>query len=390
MQSGYNWELLLEIAHKIRNRKQTIAEQAYYDQWYEHFEDSLLELPEGYAANPLVIRDRMHQKLKARIVAKEHKNIRRLPLWIKLTAAAALFVILCGTLLYLNRPTAPHTEIPQIAASSVPPGTNRATLTLANGKTISLDQIKAGTIAAQAGTEVRKDEHGRITYEPGINSEQVEIAFNTISVPKGGQYQVKLADGTNVWLNAASTLKYPTSFADQKERTVELTGEGYFEVAKDKAHPFIVKTRQQEVTVLGTHFNINSYTDEANVITTLEEGRVKVTSGGNALTIAPGQRTVLSSAGNMQLQPADLESALAWKNGKIYFKNADIRSIMRQVSRWYNVDVVFEGKFPGKLYNGGIYRNSNLAAVLEILEESNIHFKLSEPAKGKKILTVRP
>ncbi|MCX2429898.1 FecR family protein [Pedobacter sp. GR22-10] len=387
MEAGYNRELLLEIAHKIKNGKQTIAEQAYYDLWYESYEDSLLELPKGYAANPIAIRDRMHENIKSKISQKT--IVRRFPVWIKITSAAAALILLIGLLLYINLKSTPATSTPTITASSILPGSNKATLTLADGRVISLDQLAPGLIATENGLQITKDKEGRIAYDIATTSKPAVLSYNSIAVPQGGTYQVSLQDGSRVWLNAGSSLKYPATFAGLTERKVDLSGEGYFEVAKDKAHPFIVKTRQQEVTVLGTHFNINAYPDELRVVTTLEEGRVKVSSGGSYLTINPGERTVLASEGNMEVQQADLESALAWKNGKIYFKDADIRSILRQVARWYDIDVAYEGKIPTKLYTGGVYRNSNLSTILEILQENNIHFAISEPIKGKKLLTVR-
>ncbi|MGQ7855784.1 FecR family protein [Pedobacter sp. WC2501] len=387
MEAGYNRELLLEIANKIKNGKQTIAEQAYYDMWYESYEDSLLELPKGYAANPIAIRDRMHGNIKSKI--SQETIVRRFPVWIKITSAAAALILVVGLLLYINRKITPAKSTPTITASSILPGSNKATLTLADGRVISLDQLAPGIIATENGLQITKDREGRIAYNIAITSKSAALAFNSIVVPKGGTYQVSLQDGSRVWLNAGSSLKYPASFAGQTERKVELTGEGYFEVAKDKVHPFIVKTWGQEVTVLGTHFNINAYPDELNVVTTPEEGRVKVSSGGTDLTINPGERTVLVSEGDMEVQQADLESALAWKNGKIYFKDADIRSILRQVARWYDIDVRYEGNIPTKLFSGGAYRNSNLSTVLKILQENNIHFDISEPIEGKKLLTVR-
>jgi len=332
------------------------------------------------------------------ILARNHKSVMKavgrkensISLYVKILTAAAItlvigyiFLVMTGKLKTVPPPVHSTTVI------KVLPGGNRAKLKLSDGRIIDLIGASSGELANDQGAVIKQIADGQISYTLS-NNPSLSSLYNSIITPRGGQYTVLLPDGSKVWLNAASSLKYPVSFAGLKERRIELEGEAYFEVAKDKLHPFTVRTREQEVTVLGTHFNINSYQDEQKVVTTLEEGRVKVISGNLTLNLSPGERTVLSSEGNMEIQHADLETALAWKNGKIYFKDADIKSIMRQVARWYNVDVAFEGKLPGKLYSGGIYRTANLSNLLDILEESNIHFKLTEPSKGKKLLTVYP
>ncbi|WP_029274598.1 FecR family protein [Pedobacter borealis] len=311
-------------------------------------------------------------------------------LYIKILAAAIvtlvigyIFLVLTGTLRPVTRPSGYGKTI------EVLPGGNRATLTLSDGRTINLTDATNGKLVTDQGAAIEKTADGQIIYTP-TDMQPLSSLYNKVSTPRGGQYAVLLPDGSKVWLNAGSSLRYPVSFYGLKERRIELEGEAYFVVAKDKFHPFIVSTKKQTVTVLGTHFNINGYSDEPYLVTTLEEGKVKVESGGVSLNISPGEKTVLSSEGNMEVQHADLESALAWKNGKIYFKDADIKSIMRQVSRWYNIDVEFEGKLSAKLYSGGIYRDAKLSNLLEILEENKIHFELTEPVKGKKLLTVRP
>jgi len=205
---------------------------------------------------------------------------------------------------------------------------------------------------------------------------------NTVSTPKGGQYRIILPDGTNVWLNAASSISYPTVFKGA-ERLVTLNGEGYFEVTKNKAMPFRVKSAMQTIEVLGTHFNINAYTDETRVKTTLLEGSVKVISATRSTFITPGEQAAISRAGNgiISKQRVNVDKEVAWKNGVFSFADEDIRAVMRQVSRWYDIDVVYEGDIPDEKFFGEISRSSNLGDVFRILELNNMKFAV----EGKTI-----
>jgi ferric-dicitrate binding protein FerR (iron transport regulator) len=199
--------------------------------------------------------------------------------------------------------------------------------------------------------------------------------MNTLTTPRGGQYEVVLPDGTRVWLNSNTSLTYPIIFQG-KERHVELTGEAYFEVAKNAAAPFFVKTQSQTVEVLGTHFNINSYADEKSVKTTLLEGRVKITGNGNRKTVSlkPGQQSINNLAIIYIINDADIEEAVAWKNGKFLFRNTDLQTVMRQLSRWYDVDVEYKGTVATKHYRGRISRNVTVSQVFEILKTSGVNF----------------
>jgi transmembrane sensor len=194
-----------------------------------------------------------------------------------------------------------------------------------------------------------------------------------------------LSDGTDVWLNAASSITFPTAFTG-KERKVTVTGEVYFEVAKNKAKPFKVIANEAEIQVFGTHFNVNAYADEPATQTTLLEGSVKITRGSSTAMLEPGQQATLNKSGQMSIvEDADIEMVMAWKNGFTSFKSADIQSIMRQVSRWYNVDVYYEGNIPERKFTGDISRNANLSQLLRLLEVSKIHFTIE-----KNRLTVIP
>jgi transmembrane sensor len=281
----------------------------------------------------------------------------------------------------------------QIAAkhpTDFKPGGNKAVLTLADGSKIILDGTKHGKIARQQSISIENIKSGEIVYnaEEAIKKQDkpVEVnltAYNTIETPRGGQYEVVLPDGTKVWLNAASSLKYPVLFAGN-DRRVDLTGEAYFEVAKNAAKPFIVKTRGQSVEVLGTHFNINSYTDEDAVKTTLLEGSVKVhgNAGGQMVKLVPGQQAVNVTGNLSVLRDADTDEATAWKNGKFVFRDVELKTIMRQLSRWYDVDVVYQGQVVAKHYRGRISRNVPVSQLLEILNTSGLNFTIN----GREII----
>jgi ferric-dicitrate binding protein FerR (iron transport regulator) len=290
-------------------------------------------------------------------------------------AAAALLLFVCA-LLYRAQ-YQPKTDNGQLARNDLSPGSNKAILTLANGSKLVLNKLKNGNLASQTGLSLIKQD-STLTYV----GDDKQVSYNTITTPNGGQYQLVLADGTKVWLNAASSLKFPTAFPG-KQRNVELTGEAYFEVAKNKNQPFIVKTPTQTVQVLGTHFNINAYSNESSVNTTLLEGSVRVSSARTSLLIKPGQESMMDNSGLVTIKDdVDTDKITAWKNGFFQFNDDDIQTIMRQVARWYNVDVEFNGRAPAYTYHGKISRYANASTVLKILELSGINFTI----EGRKII----
>lgn len=259
------------------------------------------------------------------------------------------------------------------------PGSNRATLTLSDGSSIDLDGAKSGELASEGITDIKKTEQGKLVYAPGQASAAAsKEMYNTVSTPRGGQYHVVLPDGTKVWLNAASSIYFPTQFKGNR-REVRLRGEAYFEVAKDKLKPFIVAVNDSEVEVLGTNFNILSYDDEV-LTTTLLEGSVKLKHLGAERTIRPGQAAMLYKG--IQVEEVNVDDAVAWKQGVTAFSNADIYSIMRQISRWYDLDVVYRGQLPERKFTGKIPRSARLSKVLKVLELSNINFRIED----KKII----
>lgn len=268
------------------------------------------------------------------------------------------------------------------------PGGNIAILTLANGKKISLPTVGVGNIVSQGGVKIRKTGAGQLIYELDQRHllEQAEshatTEYNTISTPAGGKYQIVLSDGTSVWLNSASSLRYPVTGFREKERKVELTGEAYFEVAKmnqgSRHVPFVVASPGQEVEVLGTHFNIKSYRDEELTTTTLLEGRVRVSRPNKfEQVLQPGQQAQVSAG--IKILTVDTSTSVAWKNGLFKFENASIQEIMRQFSRWYDVDVKFEGRIPANTFSGEIYRDMDADKAFKLLSLADIKFRIEAP-----------
>lgn len=349
-------------------------------------------LQQQEASLPQEASDRIQAQLLNRIAAP------RIPLYKRWSfrAAAAVAVLLTGTVLWvLNKPShrqeavAVHTETPALARP-IMPGGNKAVLQLGDGTVIVLDTAKNGTISSQQQVQIIKGRDGLLTYDlrqtgtMGITGNQ---DLNTITTPRGGQYKVVLSDGTAVWLNAASSLQFPVAFSG-KERKVSLTGEGYFEVAHNPSRPFLVDVNNLEVQVLGTHFNVKGYTDDEATATALLEGRVRIRSGGHTATIQPGQQALVPlDANHIRVSSTDTEGAVAWKNGYFQFSNDNIQTVMRQIARWYDVDVIYQGTIAtGKSFGGTVSRFGNVTDVLKMLELTGVvHFK----TEGRKI-TVMP
>jgi len=308
-------------------------------------------------------------------------------------AAAVLFFVSTGIYYALK-----DREVPAIAknntaktdtAKGVLPGGNKAVLLLADGTAIVLDSSSNGSIASQGATNVIKLNTGQLVYRSADGKNDV-VLFNTLTTPRGGQYQVTLADGTVVWLNSASSLRYPTVFAGA-ERRVEITGEAYFEVVKKTNQPFKVKINLAsgqggEIVVIGTHFNVNAYDDEPAVNTTLFEGSVKVNNAAGTNFIKPGQQLQYNKLKQNKIENnADMEQVIAWKEGRFQFENADINQVMRQLTRWYDIEVEFKGNITTH-FGGTIPRNVNILKVLHLLEATGeVHFKVND-----KKITILP
>lgn len=298
-------------------------------------------------------------------------------------AAAIIGLIASGTHLVMyvlkkeSRKTCAHKF-----KNDTSPGINKATLTLADGSSIILDDTKDGALAQQGGAKVIKI-GGKISYHTTNKTSAIE--YNTITTPRGGQYQVELPDGSRVWINAASSLRFPTAFTG-KDRRVEINGEAYFEVAKNKSMPFIVTVGNAEVQVLGTHFNVMAYDDEGTVNTTLLEGSVKFVSGDKISVLKPGQQSQLSKDGQLKLvSNVDVDKIIAWKNGLFVFDNSDLTTVMRQLSRWYDIDVIYRTRTVTTSFIGEVPRVSRLSDVLKVIElTSKLHFDIV----GKKVIVM--
>ncbi|MBC9930933.1 FecR family protein [Chitinophaga qingshengii] len=300
-------------------------------------------------------------------------------------AAVALTIIITSAVFWLSgrrqQPLAKHTPVP---AHEVMPGSNKATLTLADGSTITLDSAGNGALAQQGNVQVVQVDSGQLAYKASGSHTGGALQYNTLAIPRGGQFRVTLPDGTKVWINAASTLRYPTAFSG-RDRTVQLTGEAYFEVAPMPNKPFHVKLNNMDIQVLGTHFNVMAYTEEATIRTTLLEGAVKIDAAGAQTPLRPGQQLRLDATGQLAVvNNVDVDEIVAWKNGYFQFNHEKLPGVMRQIARWYDVEVAYEGHVPDREFGGKISRNSSIEEVLKILELSKIHVRLEK----KKIIVI--
>ena len=309
-------------------------------------------------------------------IGSKHKTAGVRYLWRIAAAAVLILMIGVGGYFYYEdqkrQDTVTSITLPIVR--DLPPGSDKAILTLADGSQIELDSV-IGKVARE-GAITAINGQGQLKYEGTAVAHETAVSYHTISTPRGGQYKLILADGTVVWLNAASSLRFPTAFTGTS-RKVELTGEGYFEVAHNKNKPFKVTVNGMEVEVLGTDFNINAYSEEPFVKTTLIQGIVKVRKDAASAVLNPGQQAQLSSANHLKvISDIDTEDVLAWKNGNFSLKGADVAALLRQISRWYDVDVVYETTPSGKQFVGSISREVNLSDVLSALQEYGINARL--------------
>ena len=372
----------------------TEAEHDELDAWVESSDDNMLLFEEltdekNIEAN-LAWMDKTSTEKNLQLTKKkieftpEHKNLITKKWFYNIAASVILLVAAFGIYKIINNKQSKETSIAKIDQTGIQPGSNKATLTLSNGSVIDLVSTPNGLIKGDNRTIINKSKDGEILYNDSGSSNS-EANYNTLTTPKGGQYKVQLPDGSQVWLNAASSLKYPTSFSGT-ERNVELNGEGYFEIAKDKTKPFKVKLGDgSEVKVLGTHFNIMAYENEKSRDVTLLEGSVQITKGNNEQSLIPGQQGRIISSKIILINSADTGQVTGWKNGQFIFHDADIQSIMRQVARWYDVDIKYETTNT-QHFNATISRKEPVLKLLHILEETGqIHFKTEN-----KIIYVLP
>lgn len=338
----------------------------------------------GISATDKELRGRIYLRI-VQTTAKR-KKVFSIP-W-KWAAAILIFMAGLSGLLIKKQPhkliTAEKT--PTIKSTPIKPGTNMATLTLANGATIALEDAADGIVAQAGGTAVRKVGKGLISYsDNGTPAPANENELHTINIPRGGQYTVTLSDGTKVWLNSESSLTYPVVFG-RTERKVRLKGEAYFEVSKNTESPFIAQTDHATVYVLGTHFNINAYKDEKNVKVTLLEGSVRLSAGPDKALLVPGEQGVVdTSRTGIEKRKVNMNQVMAWKAGYFIFRNSTIQDIMRQIGRWYDVEIVYEGEIPKGTFGGTYSRNKDIHELLKGLELTGlVHFKI----EGRRLIVM--
>jgi len=362
MDNEQAWELL----KKYNSGQCTEAEKVLIEKSFFAFNEQPVEISRDK------LKELKKQVSKKLPISKSHS----LKVVITISTAAAAFAF---AIYMFNPPTETNVNRSLRIAEQIFPKGNTALITLSNGKTIELDQHQSELSISDSG----------LSYSDGTKIKMSSLVESqTISTPTGGEYKIVLSDGTKVWLNAATVLQYPTSFRERTERRVKLvSGEAYFEVAKDQNHPFIVESKNQDLTVLGTHFNINTY--NKNVSTTLLEGSVKLDTKNDftSVILKPGEESIADGAG-FKKTDGDLDLIMAWKNGKIKFRDADLKSILNEAERWYDIKVEYEDNIPNLHLTGGISRKSDLSTLLKLLKMSGINFSLNEK-QGTKILIIK-
>jgi len=371
-----------ELLQKYAEGKCSEEEKSIFENWYNNLNTGeRLSISEQELKNT-------EKEMLTRLI-KVTKLPKRIALWQKITVAASVIVVLTiGSYFFFERSKNKETIV-NIGDSHIKPGGNKAVLTLADGKQVSLTDAKTGILGVKELSFVNKAADGKVVYKANNND---QVTYNTISTPRGGQFQVTLPDGSNVWLNAESSITFPTKFAGNT-RPVNITGEAYFEVVHQADKPFKVSSANQTVEVLGTHFNINTYLDEPFTKTTLLEGKIKLLKGNNSRVLLPGEQAeteIHNDNAKIGVRTsADVEQVVAWKNGIFKFKNTSFKEVLRQVSRWYDVKVEYEKEIPDRLFSGEITRNVNLSDVLEILSYLKINFKIKQSPQGSTIIVTK-
>jgi transmembrane sensor len=373
-----------ELLHKWRNQSEEneLLYRLYHDQYNSEEQETINQIDSEHGWQLLSNKFKKGQQvLSAKVRPKTRLLYFRAAASIILVAAMGLFSVKYFRSVKNN---AAATVSPAVVPV-IPPGTSKASLVLADGSVIVLGNSNNGSIALQGNTNIIQQGSGRVAYQSS-NEKHAQLLYNTLVTPMGGQYNIVLPDGSRVWLNAASSLRFPATFPGF-ERLVQLTGEAYFEVEHNSAKPFRVQVNRQNdsvaIEVLGTHFNVSSYRNEQAIATTLLQGSIRLTIDTKNVVIKPGQ---LANAHNKSLTvlPADTVKAIAWKNGEFQFDNDGLQTMMPQLERWYNIQVEYKGAIPSARYNGTISRSNNLSNVLKMLQESGLRFRL----EGRKLIVL--
>lgn len=351
-----------ELLNKYHSNECTEQERAIVESWFldlaKNTKDTLPE-PEY---------ELLKQEYWNRIQKAHFKEKKTIKLWPRIAAVIAIvFCIGIGYSIYLKRPTEEF-RLAKAYKNDIAPGGNKATLTSSDGKVITLNQTKTG-LAIDAATLVYND--GTKIDPSLLGMTNQDSRSLQVSTPRGGTYSIILQDGTKVWLNSDSKLEFLSNYKNKTQRAVKLIGEAYFEVAKDAKRPFIVSTSGQQVEVLGTHFNINAYSDEPIVRTTLLEGSVKVRGNGEAVTLKPNQQSAIADNGGIAVKQVDPSEALAWKSGRFTFNNTPMQVVMRQIARWYDVEVSYQDEsLKNKLLDGSVSRYENVSGILNAISQT--------------------
>lgn len=374
-----------ELVRKYQAGNCTEDEKALLHAWYRSL---------AYRENNVPEEGDIEEALKEVSASLPLDRERKLPLGQIAAAVLVLFLFSAGV--YFLREQQPDSQFSgNIYKNDVAPGGNKAVLELADGSVIDLNNAGIGRISHKGSVQITKTRADQVIWQSGRQEGKDALAtrYNTIRTPRGGQYQVVLPDGSGAWLNAASSIRFPAMF-NGTERKVEITGEVYFEVARkyrssDSGQvmiPFIVVVNNQQIEAIGTHFNVNAYPDEGPVRTTLLEGSVKVSlpAASKFRLLKPGQQAQATLAKSLVISDVDLEKAVAWKNGQFHYEMDGIEAIMRQVERWYDVEVVYEGSIPEKKFVGTISRNIPLSKFLDILSYTGVNFRI----EGRKIFVM--
>lgn len=363
---------ILLLLEKWRNGETTAREEQLIESWYESLVASgEIELSvEQKDEWKTIILQRIEASLDKENIAPVHRvHFLRRFRW----AAAAVFILLVGMTYFIWQYNAADTTSKFISAATIDPGKDGARLKLSDGRTLLIDSLSDGLIAEDGNIKVYK-QHGQIVYE----GKTEELVYNEIITDNGRQWSAQLPDGSTVWLNAASSLRYPLKFS-AKERLVTMSGEASFNVVHNDRQPFRVQAGNQVIEDIGTEFNINAYSNEAAIVTTVIEGVASVQQGAQKVTVTAGKQAS-ELKGTLFIQEADTDKAIAWRKGLFNFDGADIRTLGRQLERWYNITVEYAPNLPDYSFGGGTYRNNNLEEVLKVLELSGVKFRLEKVA----------
>jgi transmembrane sensor len=376
----------LQLAEKWMNGTITPEEESVFAQWYNEQQNKEIVIPVSFVSGEEEHSRRIWERIQQVRAASEPmtaigpagapelagmRKLTRMRAWTPRVAASVLLVLVSAASIWwfysrspVRQPIAGTLMVDTLA---IHPVGNRARLTLGNGAVVDLDAVKEGLITGDEKTRIDKQKAQLVYGAPADETVLPVVVYNTLTTPRGGMYSVVLSDGTKVWLNASSSLRYPTAFTG-RVREVSLTGEAYFEVAQKPSQPFKVVVNGMDVNVLGTHFNVMAYDDESAIATTLLEGSVKVDFNGRSIALAPGQQSLLmKDKEELRVRNVDVDEAVAWKNGIFQFRSEDIKSVMRKVARWYDVDVRYEGDVSNH-FSGAVRRDADVSSLLRTME----------------------